>query len=148
MLHLRRICISFHRGAPASLAFPLPCTWRIVMRGVSKDSACARYEVALRTSVRADLSAWATYVMARSGQSPAAHHLLLLSYLAKVSRGEIDRLMILMPPGSAKSTYAFVNTDLWGAYVPVPSMAGLWYAWVEGLDGSASTACPTGIAIT
>lgn len=113
MLHLRRICISFHRGAPASLAFPLPCTWRIVMRGVSKDSACARYEVALRTSVRADLSAWATYVMARSGQSPAAHHLLLLSYLAKVSRGEIDRLMVLMPPGSAKSTYASILFPSW-----------------------------------
>jgi hypothetical protein len=43
---------------------------------------------------------------------------------------------------------SFVNTDLWGAYVPVPSMAGLWYAWVEGLDGSASTASPTSIAIT
>ena len=31
-----------------------------------------------------------------------------------------------------------VNTDLWGAYVPTPATAGTWYAWAEGLDGSAS----------
>ena len=44
--------------------------------------------------------------------------------------------MVLMPPGSAKSTYAYVNTDLWGAYVSTPAAAGIWYAWVEGTDGS------------
>lgn len=36
---------------------------------------------------------------------PAAHHRLVISELEKVERGEVDRLMILMPPGSAKSTY-------------------------------------------
>ncbi len=34
---------------------------------------------------------------------------------------------------------AFVNTDLWGAYVPTPATAGSWFAWAEGTDGS----CPT-----
>jgi hypothetical protein len=47
--------------------------------------------------------------------------------------------MILMPPGSAKSTYASVNTNLWGAYVNTPATAGTWYTWAEGLDGSTLT---------
>jgi hypothetical protein len=33
----------------------------------------------------------------------------------------------------------FVNTDLWGAYVPTPATAGNWYVWAEGLDGSSPT---------
>jgi predicted phage terminase large subunit-like protein len=37
-----------------------------------------------------------------------AHHLLWLSCLQKVENGEIKRLMGLMPPGSAKSTYTSV----------------------------------------
>jgi len=39
-------------------------------------------------------------------QTPAAHHRLLLNALTKVQTGEIKRLMINLPPGSAKSTYA------------------------------------------
>src|SRR5262249_36666372 len=37
-----------------------------------------------------------------------AHHLLWLDCLQKVENGEIKRLMGLMPPGSAKSTYRSV----------------------------------------
>ena len=37
---------------------------------------------------------------------PAAHHRHLIAKLEAVARGETIRLMILMPPGSAKSTYA------------------------------------------
>ena len=36
-----------------------------------------------------------------------------------------------------------VNTDLWGAYLPIPSSAGTYYVWAEGLDGSAATASST-----
>ena len=86
--------------------------------------------------------------MDRGGQSPAQHHQLLLDHLNRVSRGEIDRLMVLMPPGSAKSTYAYVNTDLWGAYVSTPASAGTWYAWVEGTDGSKPTVYPTPFTVT
>jgi hypothetical protein len=39
------------------------------------------------------------------GFRPARHHLLLLDSLEAIERGDIDRLMVLMPPGSAKSTY-------------------------------------------
>lgn len=42
-------------------------------------------------------------------QPPAQHHLLLCNALDKVLAGEIKRLMVLMPPGSAKSTYATVR---------------------------------------
>ena len=60
-----------------------------------------------------DLLAWASWVMAKSEQSPALHHCLLLNQLTSVCRGEIDRLMVLMPPGSAKSTYASLLFPAW-----------------------------------
>ena len=44
---------------------------------------------------------------------PAAHHLLLLAKLERLEAGEIDRLMVLMPPGSAKSTYVSVLFPAW-----------------------------------
>jgi hypothetical protein len=37
----------------------------------------------------------------------------LLDRLDSVCRGEIDRLMVLMPPGSAKSTYASLLFPAW-----------------------------------
>lgn len=51
--------------------------------------------------------------MGHIGQKPAAHHKLLIAELEAVSRGQIDRLMILMPPGSAKSTYASILFPAW-----------------------------------
>jgi predicted phage terminase large subunit-like protein len=47
------------------------------------------------------------------GIVPAKHHLLLIEYLEALDRGDIDRLMIWMPPGSAKSTYASVLFPPW-----------------------------------
>lgn len=44
---------------------------------------------------------------------PAKHHELLLEKLQDVAEGRIKRLMILMPPGSAKSTYASVVFPTW-----------------------------------
>lgn len=38
----------------------------------------------------------------------AAHHVLLMDTLDRVLEGEIKNLMVFMPPGSAKSTYASV----------------------------------------
>ena len=46
-------------------------------------------------------------------------------------------------PPSNWTAGLLVNTDLWGAYVPTPATAGNWYAWVEGLDGSAPTVSPS-----
>lgn len=42
---------------------------------------------------------------AQLGFAPAAHHAMLIDNLEAVERGECDRLMVCMPPGSAKSTY-------------------------------------------
>lgn len=43
----------------------------------------------------------------------AAHHQLLIDRLEAVERGEVPRLMVFMPPGSAKSTYASVIFPTW-----------------------------------
>jgi hypothetical protein len=42
----------------------------------------------------------------------------------------------------------FVNTDLWGAYVSIPTAPGAWYAWVEGIDGSLPTVYATPFTVT
>ena len=40
--------------------------------------------------------------------TPATHHLYVMKHLEQVTRGELDRLLISAPPGSAKSTLASV----------------------------------------
>lgn len=42
-------------------------------------------------------------------EPPALHHRLLCNALEKVAEGKIMRLMVFMPPGSAKSTYGSKN---------------------------------------
>lgn len=44
---------------------------------------------------------------------PAEHHKLINDALEKVESGEIKRLMVFMPPGSAKSTYGSVVFPTW-----------------------------------
>jgi predicted phage terminase large subunit-like protein len=56
---------------------------------------------------------YAGAVLAPLGQTPAAHHLLLLRELERLAAGRVDRLMLLLPPGSAKSTYASVIFPAW-----------------------------------
>lgn len=48
-----------------------------------------------------------------AGYKPAQHHRLLIEHLEAVERGDIERLMVCMPPGSAKSTYASVEFPAW-----------------------------------
>jgi predicted phage terminase large subunit-like protein len=66
-----------------------------------------------RRTIRRDLTAWCTEALRPQGLAPAAHHRLLIRELEAVARGETKRLMVLMPPGSAKSTYA---SDLFPAW--------------------------------
>lgn len=66
-----------------------------------------------RRRVRSSLLDWCTEALAPVGQAPARHHRLIISKLEAVVRGEIDRLMIYAPPGSAKSTYATVLFPAW-----------------------------------
>ena len=69
----------------------------------------AASELLLRRSVRRSLTEWSRL----NGFEPAAHHKLLIDRLEAVTRGEIDRLAIFMPPGSAKSTYTSALFPPW-----------------------------------
>ena len=108
-------------------------------------------QILIRTPAAAQdntLLEWTTWVTNQLGHAPALHHQLLLRTLSAIGHGTIDRLMVLMPPGSAKSTLAHVNTDLWGSYVSTPVTVGTWYAWVEGTDSSDPTVYPTPFTVT
>jgi predicted phage terminase large subunit-like protein len=56
---------------------------------------------------------------------PARHHEFIISKLEAVARGEIKRLMLFLPPGSAKSTYASVLFPPWfmGNHPALPVIA-------------------------
>jgi predicted phage terminase large subunit-like protein len=70
-------------------------------------------EISGRSLVRHSLQDWVTSALRDLGQQPTAHHRLLLEELECLSRGKTDRLMILMPPGSAKSTYVSILLPAW-----------------------------------
>jgi predicted phage terminase large subunit-like protein len=65
-----------------------------------------RAELLFRDSIRRSLAAWARFALLGSGQAPARHHLEIINALERVAGGDTDRLILLLPPGSAKSTYA------------------------------------------
>ncbi|MDR3449529.1 MAG: terminase family protein [Alphaproteobacteria bacterium] len=58
-----------------------------------------------KEAVRNSFEFWCNEALSPLGFSPARHHRLLIRELEAVSDGDVDRLMVLMPPGSAKSTY-------------------------------------------
>ena len=62
-----------------------------------------------RREARRSMSAWSRLC----GFEPAKHHSYLIRELEAVVRGEINRLAIFLPPGSAKSTYASVLFPPW-----------------------------------
>lgn len=64
-------------------------------------------------TIRTDLLTWAEHTLGTDGLTPARHHRLLMARLQAVAEGTIDRLMVLMPPGSAKSTYCSVLFPVW-----------------------------------
>jgi predicted phage terminase large subunit-like protein len=56
---------------------------------------------------------WSNVILEPVGLAPAAHHLLLIDRLEAIERGDITRLIVLMPPGSAKSTYVSTLFPPW-----------------------------------
>lgn len=73
--------------------------------------------------VRGDLSMWCREALAPQGLKPARHHRLLISKLKQVVTGQIDRLMVFMPPGSAKSTYtSILFPPFWYVHHPRSSL--------------------------
>ncbi len=67
----------------------------------------------LNSRVRGSLRIWAEVVLKDTGYRLAKHHDFLISELDAFANGSQDRLMILMPPGSAKSTYGSVIFPAW-----------------------------------
>lgn len=63
--------------------------------------------------LRAQTSLAACIDYRQAGYAPSAHHRLLIEKLEAVERGDIPRLMVCMPPGSAKSTYSSIEFPAW-----------------------------------
>lgn len=70
-------------------------------------------ETPLREAIRISLTEWAKCALGPLEQEPAAHHRALIRELENISNGTTTRLIVLMPPGSAKSTYASVLFPAW-----------------------------------
>lgn len=71
----------------------------------------AATELLARRKARRSIARFIDYL--ELGFKPAKHHQYLIDKLEAVERGEIKRLMVFMPPGSAKSTYASVVFPSW-----------------------------------
>jgi predicted phage terminase large subunit-like protein len=69
----------------------------------------AATELLKRRKVRKSFTEWCIL----AGYKPATHHKLLIDRLEAVARGDIPRLAVFMPPGSAKSSYASVLFPPW-----------------------------------
>ena len=68
-------------------------------------------ELLARKQAQTSLERYISYC--ELGFVPAAHHRLLIGELEAVEAGDCRRLMVFMPPGSAKSTYASVVFPAW-----------------------------------
>jgi predicted phage terminase large subunit-like protein len=66
-----------------------------------------------RKKIRKSFLAWCLLALGEQGLVPAAHHRLLIKKLQDVADGKIKRLMVLMPPGAAKSTYTSKLFPAW-----------------------------------
>jgi predicted phage terminase large subunit-like protein len=73
------------------------------------SAACVDYPVGDGVS----LTEWAAIALEPWDHKPARHHLKLIEQLEALSAGDIDRLMVLMPPRSAKSYYASMVFPPW-----------------------------------
>lgn len=66
-----------------------------------------------RRQIRRSFELWCRYALAERREEPAAHHLLIINILQAIAEGTMKRVMLLMPPGSAKSTYTSVLFPPW-----------------------------------
>ena len=74
-----------------------------------------------RREIRRSFEKWCAYRMAKIGQAPAQHHLVIIRAIEKLLRNELilpngkvaKKLQIRTPPGSAKSTYTSKLLPAW-----------------------------------
>lgn len=79
----------------------------------SRARADIAAELLKRRAIRANFGTWCEAVLAPQGMRPARHHRFLIDELQAVADGRVKRLMISLPPGSAKSTYASQLFPAW-----------------------------------
>lgn len=72
------------------------------------------YRAKLAITARYSLTAFHEYM--KPGEFPAKHHIYIADYLEKLERGEIQNLMISMPPGSAKPLHPDTNVNTYYGY--------------------------------
>ena len=80
------------------------------------DAAGAAEILRDRRRARRSMVQWAF----SCGYWPARHHVHLIERLEAVARGELTRLAVFAPPGSAKSTYTSVLFPAWLMAQPPP----------------------------
>ena len=68
-------------------------------------------ELLARREAKESFARWLSY--RKASFKPALHHELMIAELEKIESGENNRLMLLLPPGSAKSTYGSVEFPTW-----------------------------------
>jgi predicted phage terminase large subunit-like protein len=85
--------------------------------------ACENEAEASREAARGSLTQFIRVAM--PDIEPALHHRYIIGKLQAVARGEIKRLMLFLPPGLAKSTYASVLFPPWwmGNHPSLPVIA-------------------------
>lgn len=66
-----------------------------------------------RRICRTDLVAFATEALAPKEEKPARHHIRICREVEALVRGAVRRLIILAPPGSAKTTYVSRISPAW-----------------------------------
>ena len=79
-----------------------------------------------RQAIRARLIDWAKLALSSRNQVPALHHYRLIAELEQIATGETQRLLLLLPPGSAKSTYAILNMLLGTLAAMATSVVSYW----------------------
>lgn len=73
----------------------------------------ARIALGKRQLAQERLGVWCQLASEDEGERPGTHHRLLNQKLSAVERGEISRLMVIMPPGSAKTRYCSILFPPW-----------------------------------
>jgi predicted phage terminase large subunit-like protein len=91
----------------------LPTKKRLTILKTLSQNELALLDAEWHELLKTDFLTFATHAMEPLGFTPAAHHKLLIRELQAVADGKCDRLMVSMPPGSAKSTYASVLFPAW-----------------------------------
>ena len=106
------VCKYLSWGCVQTLPSPPP-NHRMTDAKLRHDPQSLMGGVTTRAAIPGSLIEWACLALAPSAQCPAMHHRFLLRHLDSICRGETDRLMVLMPPGSAKSTYVSILYTPW-----------------------------------